>query len=362
MPEMPVNISQFIILNSQFMKTAVLCGYYGMGNGGDEALLATLLQMLPPGTTPIVLSNTPAVTAARYQVAAVDRWNLLAVLGALRRSDTFIWGGGSLVQDVSSKISPLYYLGLMQLAQWLGLDTIAWAQGIGPLQSPFNRRLTRHLLKRCAVVTVRDRGSADLLTGWNIPHTLAPDPVWAMETDSTVRAVQPEMTVAVNLRQHRSLTPERLAVLTAALVEFQAQSRSRILLVPFQMSLDLDLAQDLQRQLPGSEVVQLEDPEELRRLFDRVDLAIVMRLHGLIMAAAAGCRCFALSYDPKVTQVATTLGLAFCELGRFESGSDDLVQVWQGLAQGEGLSREQRGDLATAARQHQVALTSLCAQ
>jgi polysaccharide pyruvyl transferase CsaB len=339
------------------MKTAVLCGYYGMGNGGDEALLATLLQMLPQDVTPIVLSKTPAVTAARYQVEAVDRWNLAAVLGAMRRSDTFIWGGGSLVQDVSSQISPLYYLGLMQLAQWLGLDTIAWAQGIGPLQSQFNRRLTRHLLKRCAVVTVRDRGSADLLTGWNIPHTLAPDPVWAMETDSTVRAVQPEMTVAVNLRQHRSLTPDRLATFTQALVEFQAKSQARILLVPFQMSLDLALAEELHQHLPQSEVVRLEDPEELRRLFDRVDVAIVMRLHGLIMAAAAGCRCFALSYDPKVTQVATNLGLAFCELAQFESAPETLAQQWQDLAQGAGLSRSQRGDLALAARQHQVALT-----
>jgi polysaccharide pyruvyl transferase CsaB len=240
----------------------------------------------------------------------------------------------------------------------LGLDTIAWAQGIGPLQSKVNRRLTRHLLRRCAVVTVRDRGSADLLTGWNIPHTLAPDPVWAMETDATVRSVQPEMTVAVNLRQHRSLTPDRLAVLTKALVEFQAQSRSRILLVPFQMSLDLALATDLQQQIPHSQVVQLEDPEELRRLFDRVDVAIVMRLHGLIMAAAAGCRCFALSYDPKVTQVATTLGLAFCELAGLASEPEALVQVWRDLAQADGLSQEQRRDLATAARQHQVALTA----
>ncbi len=341
------------------MKTAVLCGYYGMGNGGDEALLATLLQMLPAGTRPIVLSKTPEVTAARYQVEAVDRWNLLAVLGAMRRSDTFIWGGGSLVQDASSQISPLYYLGLMQLAQWLGLGTIAWAQGIGPLQSKLNRQLTRRLLKCCAVVTVRDRGSADLLTGWNIPHILAPDPVWAMETDAVVRAVQPEMTVAVNLRQHRSLTPDRLATLTEALVKFQSQSQSRILLVPFQLSLDLALAEELHQHLPQSEVVRLEDPEALRRLFDRVDLAIVMRLHGLIMAAAAGCRCFALSYDPKVTQVATNLELGFCELASFAHSPAALVQVWQDLAQGQGLSRDQRLELAQAARQHQVALTGL---
>ncbi|HBE52705.1 MAG TPA: polysaccharide pyruvyl transferase CsaB, partial [Cyanobacteria bacterium UBA11369] len=36
---------------------AVLCGYYGKGNGGDEALLAALLQMLPEEVTPIVLSG-----------------------------------------------------------------------------------------------------------------------------------------------------------------------------------------------------------------------------------------------------------------------------------------------------------------
>ncbi|NEO59977.1 MAG: polysaccharide pyruvyl transferase CsaB, partial [Moorea sp. SIO4G2] len=33
---------------------AVLCGYYGKGNGGDEALLASLLQMLPKSVKPIV--------------------------------------------------------------------------------------------------------------------------------------------------------------------------------------------------------------------------------------------------------------------------------------------------------------------
>ena len=27
---------------------AVLCGYYGKGNGGDEALLVSMLEMLPP--------------------------------------------------------------------------------------------------------------------------------------------------------------------------------------------------------------------------------------------------------------------------------------------------------------------------
>lgn len=340
-------------------QRAVLCGYYGMGNGGDEALLATLLQMLPAEVSPIVLSKTPEATARRYQVEAVDRWSLPAVIGAFRRADWFIWGGGSLVQDVSSRVSPLYYLGLMKLAQIMGLRTIAWAQGIGPVTRGVNRRLTRHVLQKCAAVTVRDRGSADLLTGWGIEHILAPDPVWAMETDSMMRSVQPDLTVAVNLRQHRTLTPERQATLTQALQQFQQQTQAQILLVPFQMSLDLALAQALQRDLPGSAVVELEDPEALRKLFDQVDMAIVMRLHGLIMAAAAGCRCFALSYDPKVTQVATSLDLAFCEMATMPTDATYFIQAWQQLARNPGLSREQRDALRRDAQKHRNVLSTM---
>ena len=41
---------------------AILCGYYGKGNGGDEALLASLLQMLPDNIQPYVLSGNPSET------------------------------------------------------------------------------------------------------------------------------------------------------------------------------------------------------------------------------------------------------------------------------------------------------------
>lgn len=53
----------------------LLSGYYGQGNGGDEALLATLLQMLPPEVTPVVLSGNPKQTRDRYGVEACERMN-----------------------------------------------------------------------------------------------------------------------------------------------------------------------------------------------------------------------------------------------------------------------------------------------
>jgi polysaccharide pyruvyl transferase CsaB len=300
-------------------KRAILCGYYGMGNAGDEALLVCLLQALPSHIEPVVLSKTPIATRDRYGVQTCDRWDLVAVMREMRRSSYFIWGGGSLMQDNSSRVSPLYYGGLMKLAQFLGLQTIAWAQGIGPLHHRSNRWLTRHVLKRCQLVTVRDKDSYALVKNWNIPVTIAPDPVWAMEAERSVDLSHlPGPLVAVNLREHSSLTGDRLAIITDALIQFQAQTQCDIILLPFQESLDLKLAQDLQSKIPNSTLQFIESPQVLKGLFQQVELTIAMRLHGVIMAASEGCACFALSYDPKVTRIMESAGLNGINLATLE--------------------------------------------
>lgn len=323
---------------------AVLCGYYGMGNGGDEALLAALLQMLPEQVTPIVLSGNPGHTHDRYQVKAVHRKDAIAVLQAIRQSQAFVWGGGSLIQDATSAISPLYYLGLMQLAQRSGLTAIAWAQGIGPLRRSQTRWLARHTFANCASVSVRDSGSAALLTEWKIPFTLAPDPVWALESKPVEGLWDlPAPRVAVNLRSHPHLTPTRLATLTQALIAFQTATQTCILLLPFQASQDLAIAQSIQPQLPGiSKILQLDDPQQLKGVFRGVEMAIAMRLHGLIMAAAEECRCFALSYDPKVSRLMHDLDLPGWELDQIPTDPNTICQTWlEHYANGEPLSADQ---------------------
>lgn len=76
------------------MQRVICSGYYGKGNGGDEALLASLLQMLPPTVEPIILSGNPSQTQNHYQVEACDRMNGMEVFNALCRADALIWGGG----------------------------------------------------------------------------------------------------------------------------------------------------------------------------------------------------------------------------------------------------------------------------
>ena len=310
----------------------MLCGYYGMGNAGDEALLVSLLQALPPAITPIVLSKNPTETQKIYEahgIQVIDRWNLNQIIAAMRRSQFFIWGGGSLMQDSSSAVSPLYYGGLMKLAQILGLKTIAWAQGIGPLNGRFNRWLTQHVLKRSALITVRDRVSCELIQRWNIPVTLAPDPVWTMVAQPKIDVAHlPSPRIAVNLRSHSTLTPPKLLILKEALVALQRDTQGTIILLPFQKSLDWDLAQDLHAQIPGSEVMLIENPQILKGIFQQVDLTIAMRLHGVIMAASEQCCCYALSYDPKVTRIMEALNLPGIVLSEMHLNATGLKLSW----------------------------------
>ncbi|MBD1867565.1 polysaccharide pyruvyl transferase CsaB [Cyanobacteria bacterium FACHB-471] len=334
---------------------AVLCGYYGKGNGGDEALLAALLQMLPAHIEPFVLSGNPAETTRRYGVAAGDRMSS-SIFQVLRRSDAFIWGGGSLMQDATSALSPVYYAGLMGLARRMGLKTIAWAQGIGPLNRASTRCLAEKAFTGCAAVSVRDRASARLLMDWKIPCTLAPDPVWALEPKSVPGLWDlPAPRVAVVLRPHPELTPSRLQVLTRALADFQKATQTCLLLIPFQPEQDLAIAQAIQPQLPGpSHILTLEDPQQLRGVFEGVEMAIAMRFHGLIMAAAAECRCFAISYDPKVSQLMQDLDLPGWTLDQIPSDPNQICQTWLELyANGDPLSADQLHSLRDRALMHQ---------
>lgn len=322
---------------------AVCCGYYGKGNAGDEALLASLLQMLPPEVAPFVLSGNPQETRDRYGVAACERMSAPPIIKVLRQSDVFIWGGGSLIQDATSALSPLYYGGLMGLAQSLGLKTIAWAQGIGPLKRSLTRSLAKRAFAACNAVSVRDARSAALLADWQIPFIMAPDPVWALESKPVSGLWDlPAPRVAVALRSHPLLTPTRLANLSRALVDFQKATNTCILLVPFQAARDWEIARSLQPQLTGpSHIFSLEDPQELKGLFRGVEMTIGMRYHSLIMAAAEECRCFALSYDPKVSQLMAEFNIPGWELSALPEDANAISKTWiEFYAKGEALSSD----------------------
>lgn len=344
------------------MKNCVICGYYGQGNAGDEALLLSLLEMLPNNVQPIVLSGNPDETQKTYGVESYSRLSIVSKLNSLGKGDVFIWGGGSLMQDATSWRSPLFYAGLMAYAQAKGLTTIAWAQGIGPLNYSCTRWLAKQVLNKCDGVSVRDNNSAKLLADWQIPCEIAPDPVWTLSSQSVKildNLANPK--IAVNLRSHCLLTTEKLQILIQALILLQKATQATILVVPFQKSKDEEIAKEIITQIPeNSLMINITDPRELKGLFQNITMVIGMRLHSLIMAAAEGCNCFALSYDPKVSILMTELNLPGYKLEELPSNPNLINEAWlKTYSQQKSLSSEKINSLKEEALLHKQLLQKL---
>lgn len=340
---------------------AVLCGYYGKGNGGDEALLVSMLEMLPSNVKPLVLSANPRATSKSYGVKSYDRMNSGSVVRALKESQILILGGGSLIQDATSMRNSIYYGGLMGLAQQFGLKTIAIAQGIGPVNKPLTRWIAKRAFGNCTALSVRDPASAALLDEWGISSLLAPDPVWSLAATPVPEIASiPSPKIAVTLRSHPQLTNQRLDTITQALVDLQTATDSHVLLVPFQPTTDMDIARQIQSELTdNSQVVTLTDPKQLKGLFQGVDLAIGMRYHSLIMAAAEGCKCWAISYDPKVSKLMTEIDIPGWELADIPTDANAIAQTWQShLTTGTALSSQLLQTLHQSSLAHKNLLIS----
>ena len=291
------------------VKRLTLSGYYGYGNAGDEAVLAGLTQGFraarPAGELEIVaLSGNPSETEKMHGIGAADRYQAGPLLQAIRRSDLFLSGGGSLLQDKTSSHSIFYYLGVVRLAQMLGKKTMFIAQGIGPLHLARSRRLTASVANRLSAITVRDPDSATLLREIgvrNVPVEVTADPALLLRPEGLP---MPASGSGFGVALRPWMGQEGIAGHVADACLQAGLGEHRALLFPMQPESDRPLAEQFGQKWHLAGRATLCSPEKgLSALLSNMasgEMMIGMRLHALILAAACGVPSVALSYDPKV--------------------------------------------------------------
>jgi polysaccharide pyruvyl transferase CsaB len=368
----------------------LISGYYGFGNAGDEAVLAAILASLRrqiPEAQCEVLSVAPAATTRLHGVPAFHRARLREVLTALRRCDLFISGGGSLLQDVTSLSSLLFYLAQIQWARFLGRRVMIYAQGIGPLLRPAARRLTARTLRGADYITVRDAESAAELrgiglTGDHPPIEVTADPVFSLQpaaaewaqaelqacrrgegpggrgeekpsagTHPSPLTPHPCPSLGISLREWPGLEA-RLEVLAEVIREVATGSGLLPVYFPLQRAQDAGICSRLAERTGGSVLPGEYTPQEWMALASQMDLFFGMRLHALIFAAAAGVPLVGLSYDPKVTSLLSRLGeLPTASLAAFDADAvrQALRDTWNVRERRRVQIQEAASDLAAAA-------------
>lgn len=335
------------------VKRISISGYYGFGNTGDEAVLAGILLGLKGQTQePVeitVLSASPQMTASLHSVKAVNRSALCQLIRALKTSDLLISGGGSLIQDVTSFRSAGYYLGVIALAKACRCKVMILGQGVGPINRSVTRLLARRILQRVDLITVRDQESADLLKSMGVsrpPVYVTADPTFVLAPCAPAEAEgllkesgldSSEEIIAVGLREW---SQPGLETAIAAGLKTAAQSLpARFLLLTMQPSQDEGIAKRV-GEIIGSAVVQprIWTPTQMLGVLARCRLVIGMRLHALILGAAAGVPALGIVYDPKVKAFLKATRQESITLEEVVAGklADRIVNTWT-----------KRGELAT---------------
>lgn len=301
------------IFSEKPRRGVVISGAYGMDNAGDDAVLAAILQdmrRLEQDIPITVLARQSAAVARRHGVTAVHPFNIFRWLPALRRSTLFLSGGGSLLQDVTSRRSLLYYLFTISLAKKAGCAVQLYGCGIGPLRRASSRERTAKVLNACAdAITVRDGESLETLKSLGVTEPrilLAADPALRLEPPAGDR----EKKLGLVLRPWPDFW--------AHVPDFAAAARyayERYKLPPVLICLSPE-----DRTAAGSVAKALEAmdiPCSIRvypRRAGRMALMLSMRLHGLVFALRDGTPAAGVSYDPKVSAFCGEAGLPWTEL------------------------------------------------
>lgn len=311
------------------MADILISGYHGFANSGDDALLRSVIDALKnekEDVTITVLSGNPAETSKQFGVPAIHRYRYFTIARAMRRAKLLIFGGGSLLQDVTSSKSLYYYLAILAMAQHRKLKTMLFANGIGPLNRPANRKRAAKILNRVSAITLRDDTSDQELRSMQVKNehvAITADPVFGLNLDdfhpdmevltrNGIPNQAPYMVVAV--RPWKYAEKHFAQAIAACCDEIAKRYAIAPVFLPMQVSTDIPVAKDICANMTqkGYLIQDRLSLDEILSLISGACVTIGMRLHTLIYATVLEVPSMALVYDPKVSAFMQSINQPLC--------------------------------------------------
>ena len=316
----------------------VICGAYGRGNAGDDAILLAILtelRSIDPDLSFQVFSRSPMETRRTYRVNAFYTFNGFQAIRYFRKAKFFINGGGSLMQDVTSNRSLWFYLWTLAAAKRHHCPVIMYGCGIGPIQKDGNRRRAANVMNKYVdSITLRDPDSLKELEVLGVTK-----PSIALSADTTVSlpAASPEVIdgilnsrgipadgkyIGFILRPWPGFDARAKDLAAAADYAYEKYGLTPVFF-PIEPRLDIAAAQRITQKMTAPHHVLTEafTAAQTIGILSRMQVVVSMRLHGLIFAASQGVPLVGIVYDQKVSSFLSYIGQDLYE------GLDQLTQA-----------------------------------
>ncbi|MCL2399322.1 MAG: polysaccharide pyruvyl transferase CsaB [Defluviitaleaceae bacterium] len=308
----------------------MISGYYGYNNSGDDLLLKSIVRDLKNRQADLsitVLSKRPKETRAQYGVNAIYRFNFIAIWRLLKRTRLLLTGGGSVIQDLTSTHSLIYYLWIIKTARRLGVKNMLYANGIGPIRNANNIERMRRELNEVELITLREETSGTLLADLQVQKPkiiVTADPAFSLPTpdfDSAKAELKalgieadptlPFICIAIRSWRHN---PPGFEQHVARFADYIVEKYNyAVLFMPMRPSDDTEISKKTISLMKHSAAF-LENPRSMDSVRGIVGLSaftVAMRLHTLIYAINLGVPVIGLAYDPKVEWLMETVDQHF---------------------------------------------------
>jgi len=316
----------YIAANDSKKWDAVISGYYGYKNSGDESLLYAMLENLRAKKDDIrllVLSKAPEQTEKTYGVHAINRYDILKIRRALKTSKLLIFGGGSLIQDVTSDKSLWYYLHVIKQAMHAKTPVMFYANGIGPVKKEVNRKKVRAVMNKVDMISLRDANSYEEMKrmGVNLSRTVVTaDPALTIEgcdTETAKKLLKEEWVptdkklLGISVRSWKSCSSAYWDKLARCVEDICLKYDYVAVWIPLKHRDDIVISKEVASKMKIRSYVlrKAYTAPEIVGIVGCCDLMIAMRLHAMIYATESGVPAVGLSYDPKVSGFVKYIGV-----------------------------------------------------
>jgi polysaccharide pyruvyl transferase CsaB len=319
---------------------ALLMGYYGARNVGDELMLSSLRRWLESqGVSVTVLAENATDVIERHGLPAIqnaplcgewswyDAWfrgKALRIARAILAHDALIVGGGDLLRDDKGWRQFLYSMEKIFLALIARRPVYLINVGLGAPQTWYGRAILHWALRRCSRIIVRDVRSlrvcadAGALANTDMAEDIvapACRTLAAIAVQDHLGQQQPYVVVALRHGQDAfegfEVNDENIQNLAQALDRLIDEQDVDVICMPFQSAEwgdDTTAHERIRAHMEHKSRVKHQEwtaaDEEIVSLMRGASAVVAMRLHAGVIAHALGIPSLMMPYDRKIMEFA----------------------------------------------------------
>jgi len=309
------------------MKTALVFGYYGKDNIGDDAMLQVISKQLRKfHVKTIAVSHNPGKTRADFGIEAIGHKADLSKV----KYDFFVLGGGTQIQDYRLKGFEALVKYVLK-AKKLGVKTCLLSIGSTKLRTKKGKTLAKKLCESADLIIMRDRESREQLRKAGVKKKIhvSADLTFAESKKPDRRKRKAILFCPIPYYEIFELASKKdpnLAKKIASVIDLvQAQTGARISVLPFFKTYDTVFCKEIMKQVKSKRVKLIAYKPlgiKLTKTFEKFDLIAGMRFHSLVFSAFLGKPFVAIAFTAKTKNLVKAFG-------------------WKGFAVGKGFKAKE---------------------